>query len=550
VSRLPLPLVIFGAVVIAAWAGVPLSPAIEASRSVPAAHAQAGLPPLPVGWPGSLPLGMASAPGDAATLRSTAPFAFRYQYLSGGANTGAGWATWDPDGGYVTAYVDESIRHSTIPVFSYYMLLQSSPASGAGEGAKVHSNLQNAATMASYYADLRLFFRRAGAFPGRMVVLHVEPDLWGYMQQRVANDDAAGVSARVGSTGVAELAGLPDNLSGFARAIVRLRDAYAPNVVLGYSLSVWGTNVDISISDPSDAQVEALGTRAGNFYRSLNADFDVAFGEFSDRDSAFKVAQWGAGPEAWWDASDFRRHARFNAKFVSVAQKRLVLWQIPYGNTRMRAMDNSWGHYQDNRVEWLLDDPTRAHLNDQVQAGVVAFLFGSGADGATCACDAIGDGTTNPAAITGNTTSSYNADDDGGFFRNRAAAYYTTGAIALPTGGSASPTATPVPVACTPRPPVRVTTAAGGGRLAVEVAATGQNNHVLALEIARTTNALVDVVGMAGRTGTFVVALPGTSARATFDVRRDRPGAATVQLTVVDRCGRWPTFVGGGPSAW
>ena len=32
------------------------------------------------------------------------------------------------------------------------------------------------------------------------------------------------------------------------------------------------------------------------------------------------------------------------------------MWQIPLGNTKMRAQNNTWGHYQDNRPEWLLDD--------------------------------------------------------------------------------------------------------------------------------------------------------------------------------------------------
>ena len=78
-------------------------------------------------------------------------------------------------------------------------------------------------------------------------------------------------------------------------------------------------------------------------------------------------------------------------------------------------------------------------------AGVVALLFGGGADGTTCACDAQGDGVTNPAAINGNTRLSLSADDDGGFFHERAAAYYASGGW---TWASAAP---PPPVA--PRHP-------------------------------------------------------------------------------------------------
>ena len=63
--------------------------------------------------------------------------------------------------------------------------------------------------------------------------------------------------------------GLPDNAAGFAQAIVRLRDRYAPNVVLGYHFSTWGTGTDIVYADPSDATVNSLGVRTARFEQSL-----------------------------------------------------------------------------------------------------------------------------------------------------------------------------------------------------------------------------------------------------------------------------------------
>jgi hypothetical protein len=51
----------------------------------------------------------------------------------------------------------------------------------------------------------------------------------------------------------------------------------------------------------------------------------------------------------------------------------------------------------------------------------MAFLFGGGAAGTTCACDAMKDGVTNPVPVDGNERPSLSAaDDDGGFFRDRA----------------------------------------------------------------------------------------------------------------------------------
>lgn len=66
-----------------------------------------------------------------------------------------------------------------------------------------------------------------------------------------------------------------------------------------------------------------------------------------------------------------------------------------------------------------------------VAAGFVGFLFGRGADGATCACDTAGDGVTNPAPIDGNDAASVSADDDGGYFKQQAAAYYRSGPRSL-----------------------------------------------------------------------------------------------------------------------
>ena len=401
--------------------------------SVAPARATAALPALPAHWPSTrVELGLADAPGGAAAL-AVGGFAFRYQYLAGGVNTGNGWATWNTNGQFVSFYIADSVAHGITPVFPYYQLLQSNPSSGADEKARDLSNLANPATMAAYFADLRLFFARAnGSTP---VVLHVEPDLWGYIEQGATRtDDATSVPASVASSGDSALAGLPDTAAGFAQAIVRLRDQLAPNVILAYHLSVWGTNHDISYSNDPDPQVDAYAARAAAFYQSLGTAFDVTFTDIADRDAAFKTAIYGDAGASWWDNADFVRYARFIAGYVGATGQRVVLWQIPLGNTKMRALNNTWGHYQDNRVQWFLDDPSGTHLALWRDAGVIALLFGGGADGTTCACDAQRDGTTNPAAINGNTRVSVSADDDGGYFRERTAAYYASGGLSTGFG--------------------------------------------------------------------------------------------------------------------
>jgi hypothetical protein len=377
----------------------------------------------PHGWPyKSVQLGLIDKPGDAAALRHSAPFGFRYQYLSGGANTALGWATYNANGTYVSRFAAESFRNRMTPVFSYYMLRQSLPGRAITDEKQADlTNLSDAATMRALFQDLELFFRRANQ-SHRTEILQVEPDMWGFAQAALG-DDAANVPAKVAATGLPELAGLPDNLAGFAQAVVRLRNQRAPHVLLGYHLSVWGTGVDVQYADPPLTDIDPLAARSVAFYNSLHAPFDVTFAEVSDRDAGFKQIIEGDSGRSWWNAGDFQRNVRYLGDYSRATGQAIVMWQIPLGNTVMRAENNTFGHFQDNRVQYWLDG-SRTHLRQYLAAGVIAYLFGGGADGTTCACDARHDGVTNPRPIDGNNRRSLSADDDGGFFKSLARRFY------------------------------------------------------------------------------------------------------------------------------
>jgi hypothetical protein len=491
----------------------------------------ASLPGLPTGWPSSLQLGMADAPGGASDMKATAPFGFRYQYLAGGVNTGAGWSTWNPGGAFVTYYIEDSVASNITPVFTYYMLYQSNPGVSQGETAGIVTNLQNTQTMTAYYNDLKLFFQRAGEAQGP-VVLHIEPDLWGFMQSS-KGDDATALSVKVSSTGLSDLAGLAENGRGFAQAVVKLRDRYAPNVRLAYHLSTWGAGQDPVLSNPSDAQIDQLATKSANFYQSLQANFDIVFAEFTDRDAGFKQYVYGDGGASWWDAADFSRNVRYLTKFVSVAQKRVVMWQIPLGNKKMRAMNNSWDHYQDNKVEWLLDDSARTNLQAYAQAGVVAFLFGRGADGATCACDDAGDGVTDPTAINGNTTTSLNADDDGGFFRQKASSYYSSGALVLPSGTNQPPaTATPSPTATATKTPVASPTATKTVVALTNTPRPSTATPATATETATATPATTQAKWTTSATVSRATLSAGSRQTVTASIKANRNASALVDIEI------------------
>jgi hypothetical protein len=92
----------------------------------------------------------------------------------------------------------------------------------------------------------------------------------------------------------------------------------------------------------------------------------------------------------------------------------------------------------------------------------------------------------------------------------------------------------------------------GPGRLQVTVTAgAGAGIALRTIQFGAATNALVDAGPLVGVRGDATVSVaPGTTSFV-FYVRRDSSGQAThVPLTITDSCGPWPTFVGGGPTAF
>jgi hypothetical protein len=346
---------------------------LAVALAVAPAPAGAAPPPPPDGWPRHLAVGVADQPGGARAVARRRLDA-RYQYLAGGVDTGNGWSTWNEDGTFVSRYVSESRRASVLPVFTYYMLLQSGSASG-DEADRDLANLRDASLMRAYWEDLRLALRRAA---GSGAVLHVEPDLWGYVQQR-GGDDASAVPAAVARSGDAELAGLPDTAAGFAQAVVRLRDHHAPGALLAWHLSSWGTNDSHTANDLSRERIDELAARSARFYRSLGASFDLVFNDVADRDDGFRRVELGERVVGHhWGRGDVGRHLRYVRRFTSATDRPVVLWQLPLGH---RRLPNTRGRYRDNRVDRLLG--SRRNLVRARAAGIVGLLFGAGADGCT-----------------------------------------------------------------------------------------------------------------------------------------------------------------------
>jgi hypothetical protein len=412
---------------------------------------------VPAGLPTHFSFGLMSAPGTSGGMndmrtRNGTKWDFRYQYLSAGVNTGNGWATWNsPAGQFATYYMDDSAANGYIPAFVYYMLLQSNGPGGNGEGGTNLAHLNSPSTMSAYYADWTLLMQKVGAFKKTALIV-VEPDLWGFMEQSVTHgsNSAASIPASVASSGAADTKAYPNNAQGFAWALLHIRDKYAPNAVLALHSSAWGSTIDVATNTDPSLNAGGVAARDAQFLRTAGlsgnpsgvSTFDLVSADIADRDSA----QSGT----WWDPTNkalpnFSRYLTYATALASGVGRPLMLWQVPVGNQYYDTENNSQGHTQDNKAQYIV-----SHIADFARAGFIGTLFGPG-NGGTNALDSRNDGVTNPAPIStfqcnqcNNHTSSY-SDDDGGYLRINLGQYYKNGGYALGSSGSGSPTPTTAP---------------------------------------------------------------------------------------------------------
>jgi hypothetical protein len=347
--------------------------------------------------------------------------------------------------------------------------------------------------MTSYFQNFRLLMQRLGPGTyngitgfGKTAVVHVEPDLSGYAEQAVLDNNKcysyctmqgnnpAYLKAAVASSGDPDVAGYPNTYQGFNWALLHLRDLYAPNVLLAFHVSDWATGIDIGSNSSSTIDAMALGQEAGSFAAqsgisgvpSGTSSYDLLFNDVLDRDAAYYKYVYGDSSR-WWDRlnvtfPNFHRWESYVSAASNATARSVIVWQIPEGNQYFDTENNSNGHYQDNRAEYFF-----AHVGELAQAGIIGVLFGAGNGGSTVHTDGMNDGITNPTAlctsdglssgqICANHTSTV-SDDDGGYIRMQAQQYYASGGYVL---GSSTATATPTALAptSTPAPPTATAT--------------------------------------------------------------------------------------------
>jgi hypothetical protein len=433
-----------------------VQPAAAASRSHPSvAQAEAvRLAGLPTD---RLHFGLASGPPFLDWMTSSGvPWHYRYQYLVGGVNTGTGWETWNsPSGAFALYYMQASTTApaSYIPMLVYYELLQSKPGTGSGESGIDYANLNDTSTMSAYFGNFKLLLQQAHSY-GQTAVIDVEPDFWGYMEQRAAGGGANTVAAAVASSGYPDAAGMPNTVQGFAWTLLKMRDAYAPNALMVIDASPWATGTDISSSTSSSLNITALADAQAAFLNSAGmvgnpsgvSSWDVVSTDPDDHDAGWWEAMGytNAGFTHWWDPTNktfpnFSRWLAWVGELHLKTGRPLLAWQVPVGNQYYLTMNNTCGHYQDNIAQYFL-----SHVSDLSSAGLLAVLFGSGnscqtepfdndpADGVT---NGSGSAVNDPGGWCSacNTHISTVSDNDGGYLRVFVGQYYG----ATPCSGAA-----------------------------------------------------------------------------------------------------------------
>ena len=379
------------------------------------------------------------------------PFDYVYQYLAGGANTGEGWQTWEPRASFPVIYANEAASQHHIPVFSYYMIEQSKLPCSCNEAQGDLTKLNDRAVMAAYYDDFRTLMQRLGPGTwdgmkgfGGTVIVQIEPDMSGYAEQAVLDsrvcygfctgfgNNPSLLTAAVSSTGMADVGGFPNTYLGFNEALLHLRDLYAPNVLLAFHESSWATGQAVGLSSSTSLDAARLGQIAGSFAALSGVDpvragvstYNLVFTDVADRDAEVTGN--------WWDPTnrhvpDFAEWEQYVGASSSVFRRPVFVWQVPLGNQWFDTENGSYGHTQDNRIQYFF-----AHPGQLVDFGIAAVLYGAGNGGSTTAGDSEHDGVTNPAptchALLGVETCaahrSVYPDDDGGYLRIQSTRYY------------------------------------------------------------------------------------------------------------------------------
>ena len=354
------------------------SPPMDFSVSTTPANATLSTPfmghtKVMVGFSGS------SSSGDQA------PFDMQYQYLNSasfstydhaGCLSGTvpitktscpWWGAWQEDipdrGLFVTRFIDtakkrtwNSVSRAQIPFFTYYMVL---PASGLSEGVAETYALDDKTFLTTYFDDWRFLLQKK--IGNEQAMLHIEPDLFGYLKARAATTTGlpGAIPAQVTLSNPTDCGtGYTDDAAGFTKCMIYMVRKYARNATVGLHVSPW-THTSAGDAASWAGFMLALGADQGDFLVTDPSDRDADW---------YRLVQGQPGHD--WDVAKMTAFLQWTKDVSTTVGKPFFLWQLPLGNS---YQNNTTNHYKDHRVELLF-----AHIAEVRDGHVVGMLFGSG----------------------------------------------------------------------------------------------------------------------------------------------------------------------------
>jgi len=307
-----------------------------------------------------------------------------YHYLNG-LSTEGGWPTWNQSPDYAGKRIAEAQAHGVPPMFTYYCM------AAHGEN-NLPGSVGDADYMKIYFKDyLRLLGDIAAV--DAPVLVHFEPDFWGYTQQAaIAAGGVDKITVKVSASGAAECAGKPDTLAGFGACIIAVTRARAPRALLGFHVSSWGSKMDVAGNTNPSLDITGEANKTIAFMKSVGSDgLDFITTDLSDRDAGCYEAGYvdgmgkticGKRTNVYWDESNttlphFYQELAWVKTLTSGLGLPMMWWQIPLGEPSSTA-GGTPGHFRDNRVHYLF-----SHVDEYIAAGGLGFAFGTGAGGQT-----------------------------------------------------------------------------------------------------------------------------------------------------------------------
>jgi hypothetical protein len=294
--------------------------------------------------------------------QSLAPDIYDAYLVGVGAGT---WPYWNsPNGSYITDTAQSASALGAVPMFTLYQM--------ATNGDGNISEINTPSFMTGYWSQARLMFQVIGSW-SKPVLVNLEPDFWGYVEQQAPSGNPAALAAYVNAE--PECTTQPNNAIGIAGCLLAMGRKYAPNAKIGFPPSLWsGTSASVA-----QYMVE-LGANHADFIVAQTSDRDAGCMEVASPPA--ECAGRGSGP-FYWDETNLTS-PNYTQSIDAWSTVRGVMGNLPilYWQTPMGVPSTTPGgttqHYRDNHVHYML-----THAGQFTAIGVFAVVFSSGASSQT-----------------------------------------------------------------------------------------------------------------------------------------------------------------------